>query len=141
MKSSIVYYVNEEKGVCIAKLPTAVEELYREFNNLTNSFNSFDPVCFFEEWYCKYGKKMNDLVGRAKCNIEDGDIFDVNFGKELAKNRLLSKINEYRTDAYSYVIECLDSMNDTMIHRMESNYRASVRAKQRITEVINNNYN
>lgn len=89
-----VYYVNEEKGVVVAKCPDAIEQ----FSNRIDDH----AFCLFTAWVSKEGYKMDNAVGIARCNLEAGDKFDVVYGKRLASIRLDRKLAAFKCKFYEY---------------------------------------
>ena len=103
-------YVNEALGVVVAKFPSASGELREDFvrqmGKLWGSFGADywgDFCCLANRWLDKYGPVMDNLVGKARCNFEDGDEFDAAYGEKLAKKRLAEKLEWYWCDFYAYI--------------------------------------
>lgn len=103
-------YVNEALGVVVAKHPNASNELWEDFAHRMDKFwgsfgvnywNDFSSLA--NKWFNENGPVMNNLIGKAKCNYEDGDAFDTEYGKKLAKKRLAEKLEWYWCDFYAYI--------------------------------------
>lgn len=114
MRAEIIYYVNEEKGTVVAKCPEAAAELFTYFERMINkimsvwdkddlSFGKNEFVRVAYNWIKKNCHVMDNLVGKAKCNYDEGEVFDVEVGKKLARDRLLLKLEDYRVNFFSYM--------------------------------------
>lgn len=51
----------------------------------------------FEKFRKQNKTALDNLCGKAKCNMDAGDKFDVKIGEELAKRRLLIKVASLRS--------------------------------------------
>ena len=131
-------YVNKTLGVVVAKFPDAAEELRLDFARRMKKFwGSFDGDywhqldTFIKPWFLKNGVLMNNLIGKARCNFEDGDEFDVEYGKKLAKKRLAEKLETYRCDFYSYMWNVMLDLIFVFNERIDFHYeRANVLGTQ-----------
>ena len=100
----ITYYVNEPLGTVVARLPNFVEDMEREIESFCtkkyekkNIYIAIGMAQYLLEvihklLQDKYAPSIKNLVGKAKCNYEDGEVFDLEKGKELAKQRLMKKV-------------------------------------------------
>ena len=106
----IEYIVNKEKRTVVAMIKFNEEtpsfknsgdifdDLWMAFNRLKSS-DSF--------WGNDYRKKVSKMYfpkymsAKAKCNPEDE--WDEDYGKALARMRLVEKIKKYRSDSYKII--------------------------------------
>lgn len=118
--ADIVYYVNEPLGTVVARLPNFIEDMDREIESFCakkyekkNVYIAFGMTQYLLEIIHKliqdkYASSIKNLVGKAKCNYESGEVFDLEKGKELAKQRLMAKIFYLRysiiDDAYRIML-------------------------------------
>lgn len=108
----ITYYVNEEKRVVVAKVSNFHSEL----------FNMIEKIVPFDKGYCyiydnpstpyynfcrfltrEVEKYPNEYYGIARAHIADE--WDVEFGKKLARERVLKKINTVKSNICSFILE------------------------------------
>ena len=108
----IKYFVNEAKGTVVAKMENSVDE-----HNLVTSVvdeavdyataqicrifrgQNYDGVKGFvaEDCFQYVARRVAEkyfsepVIGKSKCNFTEGEEFDEEFGKELAKSRCLSQ--------------------------------------------------
>lgn len=80
------YFVDEDKGVVVCSLRgdnTMIAHANRVFKNiqLTSNLSFSDKT---------------EFIGKARCNFDAGDEFDVEFGKKLAFERASKKQEKYR---------------------------------------------
>ena len=102
--ADITYYVNEPLGTVVARLPNFIEDMEREIESFCakkydkkNVYIAFGMTQYLLEvihklLQDKYAPSIKNLVGKAKCNYESEEVFDLEKGKELAKQRLMKKV-------------------------------------------------
>ena len=81
--SRITYYVNEEKGVVIAKLKKWDMVTDTNLYLLNNNLPMIEPRFTYNKYYDGY------FVGKATCSKDDS--FDLEAGMRIARNRALQK--------------------------------------------------
>lgn len=128
---NFVYYVDEEKGVCICKCPTALESFEKEVESLVGI--DYNGASWFEkpnylikvssEWFARFGSNMNRIFGKSKANLEAGEVFNEEKGCEIARARLIEKLAEYRQGYYQDIAWALDEMRKIANKRADGNYR------------------
>ena len=103
MDSRIQYSVDCENGVVLAWfnpdeiMSDLIEETMRLADKMQNSTLRWGVVFEQFEKFRKQNKAaLDNLCGKAKCNMDAGDKFDVKIGEELAKRRLLIKVARLR---------------------------------------------
>ena len=121
----IEYFIDEEKGVVIAKLNNIVEDCsYSIMNlmkkacdkNLPKITSGFIKLILGDVPDLKFIKKNHipmTLYGKARCNFLAGDVFDEEYGRQLATQRLLVKLYNLRARLlYAIMIEWYDITNE-----------------------------
>ena len=113
MSNAIKYYVNRDNGVVVAKLDNLRLE---NFKMCSSFFNLYD-FWSLDTLLGKINNYINSFpdayVGIARCY--PGDVFDEDRGKELARARLLIKVNNTKAKIAHYVIKQLDEVKDTIL--------------------------
>lgn len=122
-KDGFVWYVDEEKGTCVCKCPEAAAMLRKEYRDMGDTEHFWD-VNFAEaecRWFDSYGNQMNRLFGKAKANLEAGEVIDMERGMELARARLIEKLSAYRASFYSAVLDETMNFVSVLHKRIEGN--------------------
>jgi hypothetical protein len=131
--ADIIYYVNEELGTVVAKMPTFEDDFYREitafcqkqFKDKSVWFSSGCVKLFTtktsELLHGKYQSAFVNLCGKAHCNYEHGESFNIDKGKELAKQRLMVKVFNLRQNIFNDLFnfmeeEIMDAINEKVAH-------------------------
>ena len=129
----IKYFVNEAKGTVVAKMENSVDDHGNEMPLIEEVVDyataricrvfrgqNYDGVKGFVAEDCfryvarNVAKKYfsEPVIGKSKCNFAEGEEFDEEFGRELAKSRCLSQ----------YYIRLMNMMEDLFdIFGMASN--------------------
>lgn len=104
MDSRIQYSVDYENGVVLAWfnpdeiMSDLIEETIHLADKMQNSTLRWGVVFEQFEKFRKQNKTaLGNLCGKAKCNMDAGDKFDVKIGEEFAKRRLLIKVASLRS--------------------------------------------
>lgn len=95
--SRITYYVNEEKGIVIAKLKKWDMVTDTNLYLLNHKLPMIDPALTYDKYYDGY------FVGKATCSKDDS--FDLETGMRIARNRALRK---YYYEKYLLMMEMID---------------------------------
>ena len=120
-EDGFVWYVDEEKGTCVCKCPEAGDKLWDEYRDMTNcGVNFADKLA---KWFFTYGNQMNRLFGKAKANLEAGEVIDIERGKEIARARLIEKLSAYRASLYQTMVDECDAFKTRLEKRVEGNNR------------------
>ena len=100
MSTNIKYVVNPEKKTVVCLLEGCKDDVYNAMSP------SEQAIVLFLHVNCELNNKY---IGVAKCDPED--TFDEEFGRKLARNRMLKKY--YRDRAYIYynIKECVDTFS------------------------------
>ena len=123
-EDGFVWYVDEEKGTCVCKCPEAAYKLWCEYRDINNCGTNFAGK--LEEWFLTYGSQMNRLFGKAKANLEAGEIIDMERGKEIARARLIEKLSAYRASFYSAILDETVNFVSVLHKRIEGNKRITL---------------
>lgn len=133
MSNAIKYYVNRENGVVVAKL----EDMRRENSEMCAHFNLFD-FWGFDKLTNKINNYVNSFpdsyVGIARCY--PGDVFDEERGKELARARLLIKVNNTKAKIAHYVIKQLDEVKDTILKVENHHLNRAIIMENKISNIL-----
>lgn len=98
--SEINYYVNEDKGIVVAKIDhkEVIRELEKCYNKcklgsskIEDFFNISD---FWEDKEIRKFRTKFDHTITAKATCHPEDTFDVNEGKRIARKKLLAKLDK-----------------------------------------------
>lgn len=109
----IHYHVNEEKGVVVAVLEGV------EYDAIDLLMGKNEYLSYFSRWPRIQPFMLKDkYVGKAKCM--EGDVFNIEVGKELAKERLLLK---YYKDLYKAFEKFFEEMMTISSKHMEKIWR------------------
>lgn len=88
MSEPIKYFINKEKGIIVAVLEDCEDDFYDYMLTKDPAFSILDEHLPMREKY----------IGKAKCCSSDN--FDEEYGKELARTRLLLKYYEDFTKCF-----------------------------------------
>ena len=98
MRSNIQYFVNEPEQIVVAKL-TGFRVDAMEMAEKVIFGKEAAKFIFYDDKYV-YSMVMrypDSYCGIAKCNKDDGDEWDVEYGKALARARLLKKVSNAKS--------------------------------------------
>ena len=112
-------YVNEEKGITSVRILNGVDQLAAEFDMFCKKNEIDFDYRYFRSFVTKYGKQIDKLIGFSTCNTEAGDNFDAEFGVELAKERVLTYFEGFRTKFYTGFCLKMDSIAEMASIRAE----------------------
>ena len=89
-RNDIRYFENEDKRVIVAKA-----YIWEELNNIVYKICNANPCLCYETLSDLVYKYPNEVVAKARCAPEDE--WDEDYGANLAKDRLVEKLNKLRT--------------------------------------------
>ena len=127
-EDGFVWYVDEEKGTCVCKCPEAADTLRDEYRAMSGCERFWD-INFAEaeqRWFKSYGNQMNRLFGKAKANLEAGEVIDMERGKEIARARLIEKLSAYRAGLYETMLQECQDFEARLKKRAEGNKRITL---------------
>lgn len=124
-EDGFVWYVDEEKGTCVCKCPEASAMLRKEYRDMGDTEHFWDTNFAEAEyhWFESYGNQMNRLFGKAKANLEAGEVIDMERGKEIARARLIEKLSAYRASLYETMLQECQDFEARLKKRAEGNKR------------------
>lgn len=121
-EKGFTYYIDKKKGVCVCKSPNIMREFYQE---ATLFFKNKVGVSDFSYsvglWLDKHYNIITGLTGKARCNFEEGEIFDAKQGCELARKRLIIKIAFWRIKMYRFICHSLQEVRIEAFKRIKGN--------------------
>ena len=113
-------FINEEKGVVAVRINNGLAQLLEELDLFYAKNGLMFDVEFWREFCDKYKKQVDKIVGLATCNYSAGDLFDVNFGHNLAKERALMYFENYRTKMFTMLCLKYDDFAEKASKRAEA---------------------
>lgn len=133
-EDGFVWYVDEEKGTCVCKCPEAAAMLRKEYRDMGDSEHFWDTNFAEAEyrWFETYGNQMNRLFGKAKANLEAGEVIDMERGKEIARARLIKKLSAYRASLYETMIQECQDFEARLRKRSEGNKRITLNSAKKV---------
>ena len=146
--ADIIYYVNEPLGTVVAKMPTFEKDFYKEIqvlcykhypSDLATSMAIFFGCTAYDNLHDKYESALKNLFGKAHCNYEENEVFDIEKGKELAKQRLMKRVFELREKIF-YEIHMAQIEMHSPINKRRLHYWERLRAYQRNIEELEATY-
>ena len=114
----IEYIVNKEKRTVVAMIKfDSNEETFKNskwiYDDLESALRNLKHCEFSDK---KYQAGWNKIIfpkymsAKAKCNSEDE--WDEEYGKRLARQRLVEKIRKYRSNSYKIIADLIEEMRD-----------------------------
>lgn len=122
------FFINEEKGTVAVKAIDPLEEYYREFRQFYYKYKMDPDYTLFEAFIDAYADQINKMVGVASCNREEGDNFNLDFGKELARQRYMKTFESFRINMYAMMLKKLDTTIEQIVKRL--NFSCARRAER-----------
>lgn len=125
----IEYIVNKEKRTIVAMIKFGNHE-----ETFKDSYYIYDDISWAltriekneshnENKKFKYNyKKMffpKTMSAKAKCNPEDE--WDEEYGKQLARQRLVEKIKKYRSDSYEIIDDSIRELREAFLKKITIN--------------------
>lgn len=117
----IEYIVNKEKRTVVAMIK--FEENEETFKNSSYIYDdlsyAFERLKKEERSSKKYDRKYNKMYfprymsAKAKCSLKDK--WNEEYGKQLARERLVEKIHSYRSNSYKIIAEMVQRINDIVM--------------------------
>lgn len=117
----IEYIVNKEKRTVVAMIKFDEDE--KTFKNSPYIYEDLTYVFagLKKEKYSskKHGKEYSKMFfprymsAKAKCSLEDK--WDEEYGKQLARERLVEKIHNYRSNSYKMIAEMVQRISDIVM--------------------------
>lgn len=115
----IEYIVNKEKRTVVAMIKfNEYEQTFKDscyiYEDICWAFKRLEKNNFneTEKFKQNYNKMFfpKTISAKAKCNPEDK--WDEEYGKQLARQRLVEKIKKYRSNSYKIIADLIEEMKD-----------------------------
>ena len=114
----IDYIVNKEKRTVVAMIKFDTnEQTFKDaeyiYDNLECALRHLKRYEYSSERYMSGCLKMTFpkyMSAKAKCNPEDE--WDEEYGKQLARQRLVEKIKKYRSNSYKIIADLIEEIKD-----------------------------
>ena len=118
----IDYIINKEKRTIVAMIKFYDKtECFKDADGIFDDAYSLlrrirhDNYLYDKTYFTKNAKMFfpNHIAAKAKCSPNDE--WNEEFGKELARKRLVEKIHNYRSNSYKIVGEMIEEIYDKFI--------------------------
>lgn len=113
----IIYNVNKEKGVIVARFEGGRDYWEESLQDMVNNITSKSWMSVPYYIVTNAMKNVEDFTGRAILNPEDE--WDEEYGKNLAKKRLLYKFNCVKINVLSKMKQFVTQEYDNTIARID----------------------
>lgn len=127
MRSNIQYFVNEQEQIVVAKLTGFRVDVMEMAEKLV--FGKSAESIFYDDTfvYSLVMRYPDSYCGIAKCNKDDGDEWDVEYGKALARARLLKKVSNAKSrilyGVKKYMSAKVDEITELLERSNEKEFR------------------
>lgn len=127
MRSNIQYFVNEQEQIVVAKLTGFRLDALEMVDQVIFGEEAVKSIIFDDRFVHSTMMCYPDsYCGIAKCNKNDGDEWDVEFGKALARARLLKKVSNAKSrilySVKKYMSEKVDKLNKLLERSNEKEF-------------------
>lgn len=116
----INYYSNPSKGIVVAVLDNVYTEITNEIETFFNKFMRQESILDCDLSIFEIKRQIpSRIIGKAKCSSDD--IFSLETGKDIARARLLYKVNEVKERIFRQIYEDFSFFAD-LLNDMETKY-------------------
>lgn len=128
MRSNIQYFVNEQEQIVVAKLTGFRIDAMEMAEKLVFGKEAVKSIFFDDKYvYSMVMRYPDSYCGIAKCNKDDGDEWDVEYGKALARARLLKKVSNAKSrilyGVKKYMSAKVDEITELLERSNEKEFR------------------
>lgn len=128
MRSNIQYFVNEQEQIVVAKLTGFRIDAMEMAEKLVFGKEAVKSIFFDDKYvYSLVMRYPDSYCGIAKCNKDDGDEWDVEYGKALARARLLKKVSNAKSrilyGVKKYMSAKVDEITELLERSNEKEFR------------------
>lgn len=128
MRSNIQYFVNEQEQIIVAKLTGFRIDAMEMAEKLVFGKEAVKSIFFDDKYvYSLVMRYPDSYCGIAKCNKNDGDEWDVEYGKALARARLLKKVSNAKSrilyGVKKYMSAKVDEITELLERSNEKEFR------------------
>jgi len=118
----IKYIVNKEKRTIVAVIDFG--ESQETFRYSENILDHIDEVLaclkgnkngYTKNYWKKYNKMYFPRYMSAKAKCSPNDEWNEEYGKQLARERLVEKIHNYRSNSYKIIVDMIKEINNNFI--------------------------
>lgn len=128
MRSNIQYFVNEQEQIVVAKLTGFRVDAMEMAEKVIFGKEAVKSIFFDDKYvYSLVMRYPDSYCGIAKCNKNDGDEWDVEYGKALARARLLKKVSNAKSrilyGVKKYMSAKVDEITELLERSNEKEFR------------------
>lgn len=128
MRSNIQYFVNEQEQIVVAKLTGFRVDALEMVEQVIFGKEAAKSIFFDDKYvYSMVMRYPDSYCGIAKCNKDDGDEWDVEYGKALARARLLKKVSNAKSrilyGVKKYMSAKVDEITELLERSNEKEFR------------------
>lgn len=128
MRSNIQYFVNEQEQIVVAKLTGFRVDAMEMAEKVIFGKEAVKSIFFDDKYvYSMVMRYPDSYCGIAKCNKNDGDEWDVEYGKALARARLLKKVSNAKSrilyGVKKYMSAKVDEITELLERSNEKEFR------------------
>lgn len=120
MRSNIQYFVNEQEQIVVAKLTGFRVDAMEMAEKVIFGKEAAKSIFYDDKYvYSMVMRYPDSYCGIAKCNKDDGDEWDVEYGKALARARLLKKVSNAKSRILYGVKKYMNAKIDEITELLE----------------------
>ena len=128
MRSNIQYFVNEQEQIVVAKLTGFRVDAMEMAEKVIFGKEAAKSIFYDDKYvYSLVMRYPDSYCGIAKCNKDDGDEWDVEYGKALARARLLKKVSNAKSrilyGVKKYMSAKVDEITELLERSNEKEFR------------------
>lgn len=128
MRSNIQYFVNEQEQIVVAKLTGFRVDAMEMAEKVIFGKEAAKSIFYDDKYvYSMVMRYPDSYCGIAKCNKDDGDEWDVEYGKALARARLLKKVSNAKSrilyGVKKYMSAKVDEITELLERSNEKEFR------------------
>lgn len=128
MRSNIQYFVNEQEQIVVAKLTGFRVDAMEMAEKVIFGKEAAKSIFYDDKYvYSMVMRYPDSYCGIAKCNKDDGDEWDVEYGRALARARLLKKVSNAKSrilyGVKKYMSAKVDELNELLERSNEKEFR------------------
>ena len=128
MRSNIQYFVNEQEQIVVAKLTGFRVDAMEMAEKVIFGKEAAKSIFYDDKYvYSMVMRYPDSYCGIAKCNKDDGYELDVEYGKALARARLLKKVSNAKSrilyGVKKYMSAKVDEITELLERSNEKEFR------------------
>lgn len=117
----IKYIINKKKRTVVAMIKfNSGQETFKDsdiiYENICQAFTRLERNKFnrTEKFYYNSYKMFFPISMSAKAKCNPDDKWDEEYGKQLARQRLVDKIRKYRSNSYKIIADLIEEMREAI---------------------------